>query len=1859
MTTTKDSILTDATNNTNLEDEHLSFFNLLEKVAEYGAIKSPDFVAITLPLIEAVSALHQHNQVAFITGVNDLRYNDSFLLLNGEARESLKNPELLFKKPAKQSVIEVSESISQVTDLDANTIKHSSLDIKKGNEEISKPLYITAYKVWDYEREHYDPLTDVFQLGQFLASLAYNLDFNKANDLESFVRNRKSLYFLNKDLHPSLHSIIHEMTQLFREDRTKNLDEIINKLKTYRDYNPENYVDLTDTEGFRNQDVSERSHWILAKLKNRLFDISRRNKLLYFSEQARFLNLTIGSVPLLLDHENIKEDGLLFWNESIQAKIVKQNRISLNSFMEFKDNPFLASNLNKIRLEARKSENEYGFSQLRIVVAFLHWYNVKESEEERITSPLLLLPVEIIKKKGVEDQYLFEFKTTEAEINPILSHVLKDLYGIELPDFIDLETNNIDELIQSIKYQIKESGSGIQLEWREKPRIKLIHAIAKKDFNLRNKKLLNRGSSLTIKSFKYSYDQTDFQPLGLKIFQDLVSSNGSSLEYIINDDLHVSQAQAVADKSRTFYQTDNEGDVNPLMWEVDTCNLTIGNFNYRKMSLVRDYNELIDSGIKNNVFEQLFDELPKALTIEHEKIALRDNFPIISSDPTQTSAIELARTGKSYIIQGPPGTGKSQTITNLVADYISRDKKVLFVCEKRAALDVVFHRLKNKNLDELCCLVHDSQMDKKSFIQDLKNVYNDFQKNPLNTDHIEKQRDLIVSKIDKELKQLGDFHELMRTGVNATKQISPIELFAVLNTHGKNKTAQLRDRPSKLECIKLPSYQDWQANESWVQEWFNQLANHDFPALIKDYPFAQLSDTVLAHETPKVKVLECIDSCINHLDEFIEFIDNVSSDDGIDKNNTEEKTLSEWIEEFSLAEKVIGLSQVDKLSVLDENSDDAKALKQQQEQIFKAKKSLEGFQTDNKHWKNKFDLRDTQSAIEHWNSHQSSILRFLKPSYYRLKKKIKISYDFSAHEIMPNISSVLAKLLAENDMKKTVDKLEQKLMSDFNLNDIDDDCEWIESIQSKPNKLINEWLNEESNSQRYLQALIEQKDNLSQLITNSTILFKTYEQYSVTSLEVKLNQCKKSLPSLSVFLPFVMQAQQQTQLFQDCLLNKSWDLSDFAYHCAYKSLNDIYELDRPFSETNGDSLQHCIDRVNALLDQYYNSNVEAIRTRTRDKFSNLLRITESSAAQLTEDEKVLKKSYRSGRKILENEFGKSMRYKSIRELTSGDARDVITTIKPVWLMSPLSVSDVLPIDTSIFDVVIYDEASQITLEEGVPSLFRTLQTIVVGDEMQMPPTNFFSASTVQDEDEEETEEKAGISLDAESLLNQSSRKLASVMLGWHYRSRHESLISFSNAAFYQRGLLTIPDTVTTDYTAEALVPVANVSVDVNVDDILNRSISFHYLENAVYENRKNKDEADYIANIVRQILKSDSNKSIGVVAFSMGQQGQIESALESMAEEDPIFSALLDAEYQREDDDQFNGIFVKNLENVQGDERDIIIMSVCYGSNAKGRLLMNFGPINRRGGEKRLNVIFSRAKENMVVISSILPNEIKNDYNEGANYFKRFLSYAKHCSDGKDVEANLILDSMHAYDEDVQGAQHIVAHELSQVFEEKGYLIDYAVGKSHFKCDLAIKEEHSKYYKLGIIIDKPSYYAKDNILEQYCQKPSLLKAFGWTVVTVYSKDWFENKERTLEKIDQAIQGEISVAELAPDELKMREACVESNDASHKKLSSVMLDKHDVSDIKDENQTPEEFIKRPKTELKKDNTVKFERYEFKSEVSQKFWQIAVKENTVYVQYGRIGKALRENEKSYESPEKAILEKNKLITIKVRKGYEIQS
>ena len=460
----------------------------------------------------------------------------------------------------------------------------------------------------------------------------------------------------------------------------------------------------------------------------------------------------------------------------------------------------------------------------------------------------------------------------------------------------------------------------------------------------------------------------------------------------------------------------------------------------------------------------------------------------------------------------------------------------------------------------------------------------------------------------------------------------------------------------------------------------------------------------------------------------------------------------------------------------------------------------------------------------------------------------------------------------------------------------------------------------------------------------------------------------------------------------------------------------------------------------------------------------------------------------NGVSILKRENEKKRRLKPIRDLLE-EIPDLIFSLKPCFMMSPLSVSQYINPNKIKFDVVIFDEASQIMPEDAVSCLMRSKQAIVVGDTQQLPPTNFFMSRQDDEIVEEEIE-------DLESFLSECSTKFRSKPLLWHYRSKNEHLIAFSNRFFYEHRLITFPN--------------AKIKDDSGLD--------FVHVKTGVYDrgkSRKNRVEARKTVEKYKELKKKFPNKSMGIIAFSIAQENAIREEFR-----------VAGINIEESIDSHKEELFIKNLETVQGDERDIILISIGYGKDSSGKLSYHFGPLNREGGYKRLNVAITRSRFKTVVISSIPPEDLDEDKInvDGVRYLKYYLDYAKNKDFNKFLQTTEGLDFDSSFEESVY-----------EVLTKEGFLVSAQVGCSGYRVDLAIKHpKNPGVYLLGIECDGAQYHSSRFARDRDKVRQGILENLGWNIHRIWSDDWLNNREYEIKKIKEKVD---SLLKLKKDKTK--------------------------------------------------------------------------------------------------------------------------
>lgn len=1816
------------------------FLAFMRDRQEVGGFTTEDTLGSFLPLGRMVAKAHEAGRVAPLEGLDALFVAGVQVFFPSEAvRKPRRSPNAVRSvEGPRAAAVEVVGEVRHVTDLD--DVDHvENVAIGTRGDPITRPVYLPGYVSWEHELGHHDPLTDVFSLGLILASLGCGLDLTSPQELETFVDARANLFRLAPGLHPVLARAIVDMTELERRRRPQDLPTLLRALENYRDQGVALGTELSRADA--DPKPSDRRRVVLETLQERLFEVSRRNRLLHFRDTMATLNLTHASVPLSFDPTHIRPNQLLTWGDRLREDLVAGQAIPVSRYVNFDEILYAPGALTKIRAEAHRHEAEYGYSELQLVLCFLRWADLKASPPERYDSPLLLLPVTLRTKKGVRDAFMLEASGTEAQVNPVLRYHLRELYDIELPELFDIEIDDVGDLSASLKAQIHASEPAVELVDVDRPRIDLIHDRARRrlDRFQRRRRLAGRR----VRSFfdvDYSYSGDNYHPLGLRLFQTRLLTQDTHLHTVLAQRPTARAymlGASLSERTRELYSLRQGAGDNPYHWELDRCSVTLGNFRGRKMSLVRDYDALLERDRSHGVFDAVFSARPREQPVEAAAPELADRYDVVEADPTQAASIAAARDGRSIIIQGPPGTGKSQTITNLVADYVARGKRVLFLCEKRAAIDVVYHRLKQVGLHTVCCLIHDSQTDKKAFVQDLKATYELFL-DRLPDGSAQAKRRAILRTLDQELTPLEQLDGSMRR----------VQEDSVTTLRGLLERAialrPLLPELSGLEREALPTWGEWEQGAEGRYRLAAALAGVQADGIFAHHPLRRLSSGFVGVDRPQQQLVDATREALLALAE----VETALRRAGIAATGS--ASLADLQSLGELGQRLRFLAELDLLTLLEPDSADSRRLEAIEAERRGLARQTDKAREQTEHWKEKLSAQDTRAALAQVHGYHA--FSFFTPSWWSLRKVLKNAYDFAAHAVKPKPLKILTDLAAEWEAVEAVAEFDASVRDELGyVGEHDDFVATVQTAREALPKLPRglDGVQQDIAAGRLAcdaaLCLASLGDALDLLEPRLEALLVDVSGLTADDLREELEGLDEGKDDLAEILEALEALAGLPDRVARALRTLELEAERTEAAVASASLDRALTGERHVRRITGISLESTLRRVEALYTRWLHANADAVLETVSGRFAERVRICSTPAAGLSPDEKELKKRYNRGRRELEHEFGKTMRYKPIRSLLTGESGEVVADLKPVWLMSPLSVSDTLPLDEVSFDVVIFDEASQVTLEEAVPAMHRAEQVIIVGDEMQLPPTSFFVAS--RSEDDELMFEHEGqlvtYDLDADSLLSHAVRNLPSTMLGWHYRSRSQALIAFSNAFFYEGRLLTVPDERRPRRDGAELIIREEREADRGVAGVLARPVSFHLLENGLYDNRTNIDEARYIARLVRGLLASPERYTVGVVAFSEAQQSAIEEALRRLAGEDARFADRLEAEWEREEDGHFAGLLVKNLENVQGDERDVVILSVCYGHDADGKMRMNFGPINRSGGERRLNVAFSRAKHHMAVVSSITDTDITNDYNDGANCLKQYLRYARATSAGREEAAAQILRGIHrgATRRGRRDASDAVVSQIAEALEQRGYVVARNVGGPMLTCQLAVAREGDARFRAGVLVDTLSHYDEGDLLARDMMKPRLLRAFGWRLVRVVALEWYHDAEAVLRRLERALDGE-APAEF-PDEEEDLDAVV---DALIEKAAP--------------EPEPEAVTPRPATSPDETPTVTgngvTRRFHFQKGSSNKFWEFHAEGTTLTVRWGRIGTKGQHLQREFDGEQRALNEGNRLAGQKLRKGYE---
>lgn len=1157
--------------------------------------------------------------------------------------------------------------------------------------------------------------------------------------------------------------------------------------------------------------------------------------------------------------------------------------------------------------------------------------------------------------------------------------------------------------------------------------------------------------------------ENSIQPFRIKLTGDDVILN-PTFSYKLNVEHNISLPE-YNDEGLEKYLAKIEEIVSKLNWSV-TNECKIGIFSFLKINMYQDIKENKEQILKNNNIKLLLNEENSSLSLQNDvfksnvKNPLIELHNVVDADSSQIDAIEMAKSGKCFVLQGPPGTGKSQTITNIIAECLSDNKKVLFVSEKLAALNVVYDKLKKAGLEEFTLQLHSHKANKKDFINELAHTLR-LEKKTVSSkaydeisikEKAQNQLDQYAIKlhtkqpvINKSLYQLYECH-------SSLKEEKDID-YVISNISSKDES-YLNEAASLLEqYIKfIPSIGYDYKNNTWYG-YINQDCSYQEKNNVKN----NISNTIALFNL-LIPIQKDISSKYNTKCDSLSDIETLDSLFNI-------LSTSKLIKPTLLNKEVFNevYSSFKSLNTL---SDEINSLisilnKTFDEDIYK----IDG----SKYYK-LLTKTYTSAFSRLFNSEYKKIISELK----LCKKDNKKPSYTEATKICENVLNYKNK---NNEFKKIEETIIKHLGSSYNglqtdWKNILIELDTLKEILNKEYSFVEfekyQTFDLEINNFKHYQQIID--DTFK--VINKDVLNKVSSYFDNKIIDVFKDDISLILDKFLRCVNEIDKIESYSQFHN--LLNRMEEI-DIASYINYSILNNMQaeEIAPCYKKhfyfqwidyiLNNDPILLTFNRISQ--DQ---AN-EIFKSKDREQFEINKAIIRSKLSSNRPSLDIIAPN--SGASIIFREAEKKKKIKSIRTLLT-EAGEVIQTIKPCFLMSPLSVSTFLN-NTIHFDVVIFDEASQIFPQDAIGAIYRGEQLIVVGDSKQMPPSNFFN-STLDIMDDSENEDIT----DFESILDLCSTVFTQLRLKWHYRSRYEQLISFSNKNFYDNELITFPS---------SKKDCKGIGVDYYyVDSIFDRT------------SHTNRKEAEFIVDLIYQNIEKYPERSLGVVAFSISQQDLIDRILarrrQATPEKEFFFS-----------NDKEEPFFIKNLETVQGDERDTIIFSIAYGFDSNRYILHNFGPLNKVGGERRLNVAITRAKSNVQVVSCMhyYDIDLKRTSSVGVSLLREYLDYAEN--------GNIALTralSVSSYDQ----FDSYFEMEICDFLRKNGYFVDTQVGCSGFRIDLGLKKDNNSDYVLAIECDGASYHSCKNARDRDRLRQEVLENMGWKFYRIWSTDWFKNKE---------------------------------------------------------------------------------------------------------------------------------------------------
>lgn len=980
-------------------------------------------------------------------------------------------------------------------------------------------------------------------------------------------------------------------------------------------------------------------------------------------------------------------------------------------------------------------------------------------------------------------------------------------------------------------------------------------------------------------------------------------------------------------------------------------------------SIYSDYSALEKKFLTNDSINELLN----AKTIKHKPTKCNDLYLINNVDYAQEQVVRKVNESGNMVIYGPPGTGKSQTIVNVISDAICKNKKVLVVSQKKAALEVVYNRL--SNLNSKAMFIVDAEKEKREFY---KRCY---------TAHEE----ILNSTFDDKLqKEYDDLEKRLETEIGNLNRISDC-----LN----EKT------PFGLSLQEM-YYNSYKLGKKSMEYALYKTMQKDKNLMAMNY-----ADLVSALEVLQEK---------NKAELYYTFVEEKKKNPFID-------SLKDDLSVHEVAEAQTKLKQ-----------------------LFSSRRAL-------------FDV-----------------------GKYKYSRQVLTYYD----QVKNNKNSrALIKLIAKYEYPKSEKFLKTScvlfLMYPF-----------AKANMVKKENIVE---SEVQNTLKAIDEYVEDYSFLKKILTESGYLL---------AIDGILN-------GNNGVLKLLLWAVENYVSLRDT-------------YVTLKNLNDKQKYVLNFAYENASTYPKYMEVLNAIMPVRIYYEIVKYEEIKKDALSSIIdfeniraRIVSIKKQQNEISKKIAMQSFNEDyKKMIDGstqskdyvyQIAKKQNFWSIRK-TMEVYGEYLFKLFPCWLLSPENVSTILPLKRNLFDVVLFDEASQVFIENTIPSIYRGSRIVVAGDAKQLRPTTTFMKRYMGAGVDDDLDYSTQAALEVESLLDLAVSRYASANITYHYRSKNEELIDFSNKAFYS----------------------GNLQIAPNVSKNLRHKPIERILVDGVWRDRRNVEEAKKVVELIKHILKTrKNNETIGVITFNIEQESCIEELIDKKCFDDSEFRNLYIKETNRVENGEDVSLFIKNLENVQGDERDIIIFSIGYARNEFGKVNATFGSLSNEGGENRLNVAITRAKQKIYVVTSIEPEELKVDASKhiGPKLLRSYLTYTRAVSNGDNDEVRTILNSFSETSTEKPRISNLLPMEnqIAERLNKLGYKTELNLGNSNSKISIAVYDRKKDRYILGIETDQAVNKTSKSALERDVFRNEFLKSKGWKMMRVWSRDWWHNPNQVINQIVKEIE----------------------------------------------------------------------------------------------------------------------------------------